>query len=147
MIISFRGEYSFLSNFYPVRITIKNNTFPSSEHAYQSFKNDSLEWIKQCTEIEDPSKIKKLSQSITLNKNWDSIKLHVMDIVLRAKFSIPEMEAKLIDTGNQNIIEGNYWNDTFWGVCLKQNPNCGENHLGRLLMKIREELKLKQNLY
>jgi len=46
----------------------------------------------------------------------------------------------LKETGNQNIQEGNYWGDDYWGVDLKQNPNVGENHLGRLIMKIREEL-------
>ena len=37
-----------------------------------------------------------------------------------------------------NLIEGNTWewSRTFWGVC----NGSGENHLGRLLMKVREEL-------
>ena len=44
---------------------------------------------------------------------------------------------KLICTGNSVIIEGNNWGDTFWGVC----NGVGENQLGLLLMRIREELK------
>jgi predicted NAD-dependent protein-ADP-ribosyltransferase YbiA (DUF1768 family) len=34
------------------------------------------------------------------------------------------------------LIEENTWGDTFWGICKGQ----GENHLGRLLMQIRDEL-------
>ena len=44
----------------------------------------------------------------------------------------------LIDTGDQELIEGNWWGDRFWGVDLKTNQ--GQNHLGMLLMKIRSEL-------
>lgn len=37
------------------------------------------------------------------------------------------------------VYKGNYWKDTYWGVC----NGVGENHLGKLLMKIREKLKEK----
>lgn len=36
----------------------------------------------------------------------------------------------------EELIEGNYWHDTYWGVC----EGVGENHLGKLLMEIRNEL-------
>jgi predicted NAD-dependent protein-ADP-ribosyltransferase YbiA (DUF1768 family) len=26
-----------------------------------------------------------------------------------------ELKQKLLETGNQELIEGNTWNDTFWG--------------------------------
>jgi predicted NAD-dependent protein-ADP-ribosyltransferase YbiA (DUF1768 family) len=39
-------------------------------------------------------------------------------------------------TGDEELVEGNWWNDTFWGVC----NGVGENNLGKLLMKIRAEL-------
>ena len=43
----------------------------------------------------------------------------------------------LVDTGDQPLIEGNTWGDRFWGVC----GGTGMNHLGRLLMEVREELQ------
>ena len=46
------------------------------------------------------------------------------------------MTRALMDTGDAELIEGNNWNDTFWGVC----NNAGENNLGKLLMKIRAAL-------
>ena len=42
-------------------------------------------------------------------------------------------------TGNLVLEEGNGWHDTFWGVDLKTGE--GENHLGRILMQVREELR------
>ena len=48
----------------------------------------------------------------------------------------PNFTKRLLETGNQELIEGNDWNDTFWGVCNGE----GENNLGRTLMRIRREL-------
>lgn len=48
-----------------------------------------------------------------------------------------ELGNKLEATGDSLLVEGNWWHDTFWGVC----NGFGENNLGKLLMKIREELK------
>ena len=56
---------------------------------------------------------------------------------LRSKFSAPELREKLLDTGDAELIEGNWWNDTTWGVC----NGVGENRLGKLLMQIRAEIK------
>lgn len=66
-----------------------------------------------------------------------------MEELLRIKFSgiDPFLTRALLETGDAELIEGNTWNDTFWGVCNGE----GENNLGRLLMKVREELiKQKQ---
>ena len=63
-----------------------------------------------------------------------------MEELLRKKFAHdkPLLRQALIDTGDQELIEGNWWGDRFWGVDLKTNQ--GQNHLGMLLMKIRSEL-------
>ena len=57
--------------------------------------------------------------------------------LLVQKFNDKELARKLLDTGDCYIQEGNKWNDRFWGVCKGQ----GENHLGKLIMKIRSELR------
>jgi predicted NAD-dependent protein-ADP-ribosyltransferase YbiA (DUF1768 family) len=56
---------------------------------------------------------------------------------LRDKFSDPELRAKLLATGDEFLVEGNHWGDTYWGVCNGK----GRNMLGSLLMKVREEIK------
>ena len=50
----------------------------------------------------------------------------------------PELKRKLIATGDAVLVEENYWGDKFWGVCSKTGE--GENHLGIILMKTREDL-------
>ena len=56
--------------------------------------------------------------------------------LLRNKFSEPDLAARLLATGSTELIEGNNWNDTFWGVCRGR----GRNMLGQLLMEVREEI-------
>lgn len=92
-----------------------------------------------------PGKAKRAGRNVTLRPDWEDAKLGVMERVLRQKFSQPEMSAKLLSTGNAVLIEGNNWGDMFWG-CIWNNERklwVGENHLGVLLMNLREEVKPK----
>lgn len=130
---------NFLSNFYPCIIKYKRITYKSSEAAYMSEKQRELKWKEYCASA-TPAEIKKKSKSIKLRDNWEQIKIQVMFDVLRLKFQIPELREKLLATGDQHIEEGNTWSDTFWGVDLE--TGVGRNFLGRILMHIREEIKL-----
>ena len=57
---------------------------------------------------------------------------------VNAKFSTNEsLKKRLLETGDEELIEGNTWNDTYWGVC----KGVGLNKLGEILMRVREELK------
>lgn len=142
MINHFRKEYSWLSNFESVTIEYGDLVFPSVEHFYVAMKTED-ELMRYNISLmcgSEAGKVKKIGRTLDIREDWEEIKLDVMEYGLRQKFSQEPFKTKLIETGNQNIQEGNYWNDTFWGVDLKQDPNIGENHLGRLIMKIREEL-------
>ena len=143
MIYTFtKDPYKWLSNMTLVDIKLKGITYPSVEHAYMSEKSKDNEWKELCSKREISGKqIKVFSRTIKLRYDWESVKLLVMEHCLKEKFNQEPFKQLLIDTQNQNIQEGNYWNDIFWGVDLKQDPNIGENHLGRLIMKIRENLK------
>lgn len=46
-------------------------------------------------------------------------------------------QAKLLATRDRMLIEGNDWGDTFWGMVDGE----GENNLGKILMRVREEIK------
>lgn len=63
--------------------------------------------------------------------------LLVMRDLLQQKFSNGILREQLLATGDQELIEGNTWGDTFWGVCNGE----GQNVLGKMLMNIREELR------
>jgi predicted NAD-dependent protein-ADP-ribosyltransferase YbiA (DUF1768 family) len=51
----------------------------------------------------------------------------------------------LLATGDAEIQEGNTHGDLYWGVDLHTGE--GENVLGKLLMKVREEVKQNQKTF
>lgn len=129
-------EYQFLSNFFPAPVVYRNVLYSTVEHAYQASKTVYLnerELIRKCSTA---SSAKMAGKSVTLRANWELIKLEVMLHLLRQKFAIPVLRDRLINTGEQEIIEGNWWGDTYWGVCRGN----GQNNLGKLLMKVRAEV-------
>lgn len=139
IIKEFKGKYNFLSNFYPAKIVIDGLEFATTEHYFQSMKFLDPEIQKKIRNTPTPSLAKKLSKRYKKREDWYGISLEVMEKALKAKFSIPKLRRMLLATDDMYLQEGNRWNDTFWGVDL--NTGNGENHLGRLLMKIRAELK------
>ena len=134
-ISTFDGEYRWLSNFWPAILSIWGLEFSSVEAAYQAAKCAKTEDRLQFTTM-NAAQAKKAGRRIQLRADWNSVKLAVMEELLRLKF-VPHSElwARLMHTKPMELIEGNYWRDTFWGVC----NGVGSNHLGRLLMKIRDE--------
>lgn len=139
MIREFQGEYRWLSNFAPVLIKLDGKIYPSVEHAYMSAKSDDMKWKLFCQDRNNTAEqVKKKGRNIMLIDNWDDVKLSIMEECLRQKYSQQPYKSQLINTDDVFIQEGNMWNDKFWGVCLKTNK--GENHLGKLIMKIRSEL-------
>jgi ribA/ribD-fused uncharacterized protein len=115
MIIEFKDEFSFLSNFHPCTITMDKMIFPSSEHAFMSFKNDSDEWKKECQRFDlNPGQIKRKGRQIKLRFDWEDIKIESMRTALMCKFrQNKDLKEKLLNTGNQNLVEGNVFNDIF----------------------------------
>lgn len=134
----FEGRYDFLNNFYPASLTIDGYNFFNSEAAYQAFKCRNPADYEQFFEL-NGDEAKRLGRKVELRNDWEKIKLSIMEKVVRAKFTQnPHLARYLIETGNTELIEGNHWRDVFWGVYLKNGE--GENHLGKILMKIRAEL-------
>lgn len=136
MITSFSGEYEFLSNFYPSEVEYNGIKFPTVEHAYQAAKCKTKEEMQKFTEYDTPGKAKRAGRKVDLRNDWEDVKLNIMGELLRQKFSNLAMAEKLLETDKEFLVEGNNWNDTFWGVCDRK----GENHLGVILMKLRSEL-------
>ena len=126
----FRNQFSFLSNFHPCEITIGSHTYGNAEAAYQALK---------CKGYEDKfigltgAEAKRLGKYLPMQEGWDEKRIDAMRFVLQQKFKNPELMAQLQQVQG-DIQEDNYWNDTFWGVC----NGVGENHLGKLLMEIRD---------
>jgi ribA/ribD-fused uncharacterized protein len=143
MINSFRGQYDFLSNFYPASIMYDGFEYPTSEHLYQSAKTKNMDERNKIRLAETPGQAKRLGAKCHLRENWDERKELVMTFIVRWKFQNPELAQKLLDTGDETLVEGNYWHDNFWGNCFCQKCKNipGQNRLGKILMKIRKELR------
>lgn len=131
----FRGEYRFLSNFWP-EPRRRNLT---NEHFYQAGKALSVEDRARIMRANSPREAKELGRVVFMRPDWESIKETVMLDGLRSKFfSDSNLAEMLLSTGDKELVEFNTWGDTYWGV---HQPNgVGQNRLGALLMEVREEL-------
>lgn len=137
IIDNFSGDYEFLSNFYPCNVVYDGLKFETTEHAFQAAKTLNIEERLQVMACDTPGKAKRMGRKVTLRPDWDQVKVQVMTDIVRQKFTDLLLARKLLETGDTNLIEGNTWNDRFWGVCNGK----GENNLGKILMKVREELR------
>lgn len=154
-ITRFIKEYQFLSNFWLTEVEFEGMLYMSVEHAFQAAKTIDPEERKDVQAATTPGRAKKVGKRLTLREGWDSMKLDVMYFLLQQKFGAqnPGLQELLSVTEGQEIIEGNLWHDTYWGVCYGSSvTNCtctpdnpqGENHLGQLLMTVREENKMNE---
>lgn len=140
MIREFEGQYRFLSNFYPCTIIYEGITYPTTEHAYQAAKTLDLERKIYISRLETAGQAKRKGKNVQLRPDWEEVKLQIMYNICKLKFSKPQFAEELKATGTQELIEENTWNDTFWGRCNGK----GQNNLGKILMRIREEIKNEQ---
>ncbi len=132
-------QYSFLSNFYEARVEYGGLAFGSNEAAFQAQKCMTEEEKIPFTEY-GPGKSKSAGRRVPLRPDWEEVKTSIMEEIVRAKFTRhPELKEKLLATGDKVLVEGNRWGDTCWGVDMRTGQ--GENRLGKILMKVREELK------
>ena len=133
----FTGKYGFLSNFAPHGFTSTTKKYwPTAEHYYQAAKTANLEWIDKIQSADTPGQAKRLGKKAPLRTDWPEIKLKVMKRALTYKFETGYVRQALIDTGDRELVEVNYWGDTFWGEC----DGVGENNLGKLLMELRTKI-------
>lgn len=134
---SFEGDNAFLSNFYPCLIEFEGATYPSVEHAYQASKFEDPALRAAIKAAPTAASAKRLGKSRGMKKNHGVNRIQIMTDLIRKKFQESELRSRLLETMNHELIEGNNWGDTFWGVC----SGVGENHLGKILIQVRKELQ------
>lgn len=143
MIDFFSGEYAYLSNFYERPVTYNGVTYQNSEAAFHAQKTLNPTMRLQFADL-NPSDAKKLGRKVRLREDWESVKDNIMYEVCLCKFlQNPDLKEKLLSTGNEELEEGTYWHDNYWGNC--HCPKCkdiiGQNSLGKILMKVREKIR------
>ena len=137
----FKDQYRFLSNFWPASVEYDGVVYPSVESAYQAAKTLDLPARRQFEDCA-PSSAKRRGSRLVLRPDWEDVKLEVMTELVTKKFSCnSELREKLLATEDALLIEGNWWEDTFWGVSPVRS-NKGTNWLGMILMEVRDMLRM-----
>jgi ribA/ribD-fused uncharacterized protein len=144
----FRGDYWFLSNFYPCTIVHDGFAYMNLEAAFQAAKCADLTERAQFQNLQ-PKEAKALGKTIQLRKDWDNIKLFILKELIILKFiSNPGLLASLLETGDAMLVEDNRWHDNYYGNCIC--PRCydiqGLNYLGYFLMQYRDRINLIQTI-
>lgn len=144
VVTEFKGEYAFLSNFYMADFAWRNEIYPSAEHAFSAAKGWYMldfqpakvaQYDINVRNAPTPGAAKGLGRRLRIDVDaWDAAKVQVMREIVHAKFKeVPGLAGQLINTGAMLLVEGNDWNDTFWGRCGGK----GFNTLGAILMEER----------
>ena len=138
-----------LSNFYPSSFTFNGRPYETAEHAYQAEKAATVKDFKRLKEIlaAPTAKLAKdIGHDVSTNVLWERIKVDRMHAILNAKFRQNSHLADYLCTfKGKTLIEGSW--DGFWGAGahmnsqqLKNGTWTGQNHLGKLLTELMEDL-------
>jgi len=137
MIKRFEGKFRFLSNFYLSEVEYNGLVFTNAEAAFHSQKD--------CSRAKDfqslnPSQAKSLGRRVKLRSDWPTVKDNIMLEIVRNKFKNPRLLKQLLDTQQEELVEGNTWHDNYWGTCYCEKcNNKGLNKLGKIIMQVRKE--------
>ena len=111
------------------------------ENFFQAMKTTDPEMQAMIAALDSPYDAKQAGKQVKLRPGWkEKIQLRVMEFALRHKFQPgTSWHRMLMATGDTELIEWNDWGDTYWGKDIDTGE--GENHLGRLLMMLRDEYR------
>ena len=139
-IISFKNEYAFHGNRFPCRFEWEGITYNSAEAAFQASKCTDTS-VRRMFAGCSPDKAATKGKELVPYQGWEERQLEIMESVLKAKFAQnPDLMQKLLGTGGKTLTNGNNKKETFWGVDLYSW--LGENHLGKIIMNIRNNKAL-----
>lgn len=141
-IFFYEQEFYIFSNFSAFKLEWNGELWMTSEHAYHSEKFEDPKILKALKDTRSAHDAMKLAYANRdkYRKDWDDVKLGIMKKILHAKVEQhPYVKKKLLASGNRELIE-NSWRDSYWGWGSNKE---GENHLGKLWMEVREEVRSK----
>ena len=142
-IASYQEEVFPLDNFSPFGLMMNDLYFSTSEHAFQYLKfiDANAELANRIRVSLSPDEARKIAHENKKYRplNWTDLKYDKMEMVLRLKVNQnPKVREALLNTRDLLIAECCTDEDTVWGI---DNNNQGDNHLGLIWMKLRDELK------
>ena len=155
---SFSGEFEALHPSYACKVinyldrsnmAISDILYPSFEHALMASKLNSREKRIEITNISSVPEVKRLvakelKNSDTGVENWKDQCLKIAEILLRDKFiRNKQAKAALLKTNRRPLQYLNDHGDLFWGI---DHEKRGQNNLGKLLVKIREDISKGEDI-
>ena len=150
MIDCFDGHWAFLSNFYWNEIEFEDITYPTNEHFFQAMKTLDIDERRAIANCRTPGQAKRMGRRVALRPDWEVVKESVMLEGLCLKFADEQLADWLLETGDEELVEGNDWSDNFWGVChcekCRKQGIQGKNRLGHLLMQVRDMIREERGL-
>ena len=163
VVTKFRGPHRLFSNMFRAPVAWGDDVtaprlWACNELPYVLAKTRSLEEraqglaVFERAEVRDPEKagmaVRHWGKRLVLRPDWDALKREVMLALVRDKFARNRaLGEALLSTGDGLIEEGNTWGDIYWGIARRSVPERGirvgdgENHLGRIMMQVRAELR------
>ena len=136
----FEDEFYPLSNFAAFAVEWRGLLWPTSEHAYQAASYLDEEIVERIRTAPSAHEVRIIGRTYKEKRrqDWGELKEEVMEELFRAKLAQHEyVREKLLISGEREIIK-NVPDDSFWGWGADHQ---GENRLGKLWMKLREELR------
>lgn len=168
MIAGFRDDFRFLSNFYNAPVTYNGVTYKNSEAAFQAAKFLHLtpddirakvspsiidgygfdltddHCVEHAFAAMSAADAKKLGRKLPIRPDWEDVKFDIMREIVDSKFANNAyLKRKLLATGDEQLVERNWWHDNIWGDCAcdRCKNRAGKNMLGVILMETRARLK------
>lgn len=141
----YEREFYVLSNFSSFQVDWRGRRWPTSEHAYQAAHffdtaPDFVDIIFSLRSAHDAFKFAK-ANGHKAPPNWEEIKVGIMEDICRHKLQQNEyVRLKLLQTSDLHLVEDSE-KDAYWGWGPHQN---GRNELGKIWMRLRQELKAQQ---
>jgi len=143
---SFTDYYEFLHNNFYTPVYYECMLFPSVTHAYQAARSNDERTRKAILNAENLKTVLNIARRIEDSDNWNIRRLKIMEHLIRDKFRrSKELQEKLKATGSREIVmtyDEETVANTFWGAVKSK----GQNQLGRILMKIRDDIKENNEL-
>lgn len=132
IIRSFMGKYAFLSNAYEEEFVHHGISYRNAEAAYQASKVE-YDTIKNLFSKLNAHDAKKLGKQLTIRDKWDS-KVEMYEVIWDKFYQSPKLRVMLMETKDAVLTPEGI--GTFWGM----KDDNGENHLGKILMDVRDNL-------
>lgn len=128
-----------LSNFHKCKIPYGGLIYPSVEHAFWAQKTEDQDTRIKIRMAQSCGDARRVGEALKPRPGWDGMRVSIMFELIQIKFSDRELARALINTGSDELVSTNEWNDRFWG----QVGGTGENWLGRTLMQMRDQARVR----